>query len=264
MEKTKDYLRIALIIASLVGAYALLSYAGNYSLSVVSSSAPSLWISEEGKGTAAPDIASFTFQVVTEGDLNVATVQEANTEKTNAAIDFVKNEGGVETGDIETLGYQISPRYQAYACNAKLYSAEAMVTACPPASIVGYTVTQSVEVKVRDFEKIGSLLTGVVRNGANSVSNLSFRIDDLTEVQNQARAEAIRKAKAKAVSMAKAGGFRLGRLLSFNEDTPYYPVYYGKDMAMGMGGAEISAAPRIEAGSQEVSVRVTLRYQIKN
>lgn len=47
--------------------------------------------------------------------------------------------------------------------------------------------------------------------------------------------------------------------------TNYYPVYYGKDLAVGLGGAEsVSAAPRIEAGSQEVTVRVTLRYQIKN
>jgi len=263
MEKTKDYLRIALIVASLVGAYALFNYASNYSLSVVSSSAPSLWISEEGKATAVPDIASFTFKVVTEGDTNIGSLQKNNTEKIDAAIDYIKSEG-VDAKDITTLSYEITPRYRTYACTAGLYSAEVRVTACPPADIVGYAISQGVEVKVRDFEKIGGLLAGVVKNGANNVSNLSFRIDDLTDVQNQARAEAIKKAKEKAAGMAKAGGFRLGRLLSFNEDTPYYPVYYGKDMAMGMGGAETAAAPRIEAGSQEISVRVTLRYQIKN
>lgn len=265
MEKTKDYLRIALIVAVLMGGYAAFNYANNYSLSVVSSTAPSLSISEEGKATAVPDIASFTFKVITEGDTNVGDLQKANTEKTNAVIDFIKSEN-VDVEDIKTLNYDISPRYRTYACTAGLYSAEIRVTACPPADIVGYAITQSVEVKVRDFEKIGSLLSGVVEKGANSVSSLTFKIDDLTDVQNQARAEAINKAKGKAAGMAKAGGFRLGRLLSFYEDAPYYPVYYGKEMSMsiGMGGDSVSAAPRIEAGSQEVTVRVTLRYQIKN
>ena len=179
-------------------------------------------------------------------------------------IDFVKGEG-VDAKDIKTLSYEIKPRYRTYACTAGLYSAEVQVTACPPADIVGYAITQGLEVKIRDFEKIGSLLSGVVENGANSVSGLSFRIDDLTDIQNQARAEAIQKAKSKAVDVAKASGFRLGRLLSFDENSSDYPVYYGKDLAMGLGGAEsVSAAPRIEAGSQEISVRVTLRYQIKN
>lgn len=265
MEKTKDYLRIALIVAVLMGGYAAVNYVNNYSLSVVSSTAPSLSISEEGKATAVPDVAGFTFRVITEGDTNVGALQKANTEKTNAVIDFVKSED-VDVEDIKTLNYDISPRYRTYACTAGLYSVEARVTACPPADIVGYAITQSVEVKVRDFDKIGSLLSGVVEKGANSVSSLTFKIDDLTDVQNQARAEAINKAKSKAAGMAKAGGFRLGRLLSFYEDAPYYPVYYGKEMSMavGMGGDSISPAPRIEAGSQEISVRVTLRYQIKN
>lgn len=262
MEKTKDYLRIALIIVALVGAYVLLNYVSSYSLSVASSSGPSLWISEEGKATAVPDVAGFAFQVITEGDTNVGALQETNTEKINKAIDFIKSEG-VEAKDIKTSSYEITPRYQTYACTANLYSAEIRVTACPPSDIVGYSIKQSVEIKVRNFEKIGALLTGVVQNGANSVSSLNFNIDDLTGLQNQARAEAINKAKAKAAAMAKAGGFRLGRLLSFDENTPYYPVYSAKEMTLGMGG-DGAVAPRIEPGSQEISVRVTLRYQIKN
>ncbi len=262
-ERFRDYLRIALIVGVLAAAYAVVSYANNYSLSVISSSAPSIMVSESSKATAVPDVASFTFQVITEGDTNVGALQKTNSEKTNAVIDFVKGEG-VAAADIKTLNYAISPRYQTYACNNGLYSAAVMVTACPPAEIVGYSINQSVEVKVRDFEKIGSLLGGIVKNGANSVSSLAFKIDDLTEIQNQARAEAIQKARIKAEKLAKDAGFRLGHLLSFNEDTPYYPVFYGKDSVMGMGGAPAATVPQVEPGSQEVTVTVNLRYEIRN
>ena len=141
------------------------------------------------------------------------------------------------------------------------YSSEA--TACPPPEIVGYTVQQTVSVKVRDFSKVGSLLSEVVQSGANSVSQLSFTLDDPTEVQNQARAEAIQKAKDKAKSIAKAGRFDLGRLLSIEEGEGYYPVY-----KYGLGGAESMAmdaapAPTIQPGSQDIQVTVTLRYEIE-
>src|SRR3989344_4025160 len=88
----------------------------------------------------------------------------------------------------------------------------------------------------------------------------SFVIDDQTLVQDQARNEAIAKAKTKAVSIAKAGGFRLGRLLSIEEGST--PIYYGYE-TMKAAGAGGEAAPTIEAGSQEVTVTMTLRYEIQ-
>ncbi len=64
--------------------------------------------------------------------------------------------------------------------------------------------------------------------------------------------------------MAKAGGFSVGRLLSIDESGAQ-PVYY----AYGMGGADMAMksaavpAPTIEPGSQDVTVTVTLRYEIR-
>ena len=74
----------------------------------------------------------------------------------------------------------------------------------------------------------------------------------------------IQKAKEKAKAVARAGDFRLGRLLSIQEGGfPYLPVYERADI--GFGGAAPSAvsAPAIEPGSQEVKVSVTLVYEIR-
>lgn len=259
-NKIKDYLGVAVIIVLLFAAYAALSYVKTYSRSIQPSSFRSFSVSAEGKIVAVPDVAQFTFGVKTEGGLNIADLQKENTEKVNKAIEFVKA-NGVEAKDIKTTNYSLNPRYQYYSCPRP----ETGATPCPPAEIVGYTINQTVSVKIRDFAKIGDILSGVIENGANEVSSLSFAIDDQTLIQDQARNEAIAKAKTRAVSVAKAGGFRLGRLLSIEEGA--MPVYYDYAMtkSMGLGGAaaESLPAPAIEAGSQEITVTMTLRYEIE-
>ena len=253
-NKIKDYLGIAIIVAILVLAAAGYMYARAYSKIVEPSSFRSFTVLGEGKANAIPDIAEFSFSVVTQGGKDIAASKKENTDKMNAAIDFVKSKG-VEAKDIKTQSYNLEPRY-TYCYNDR--------GICPPSEIVGYTITQNVLIKVRDFTKIGDILTGVVERGANQTSNLSFKIDDETSVQNEARAEAIKKAQDKAKSMAKAGGFGIGRLLSIDENNYPMPIYYSKAMGIGGGVSEAaSVAPTIEPGSQEITINVTMRYEIK-
>lgn len=253
----KNGLWIAVIIAVLALGYAALSYVNSYGKSIQPSSFRSFSVTGEGKATSIPDVAEFAFTVITEGGKDIAALQAQNTAKVNKAIEFVKSKD-VDGKDIKTQYYNINPRYETYECRTNV--------PCPPASIVGYTITQSVDVKIRDFGKIGDIMTGVVSSGANQVGSLSFTIDDPTSVQNEARAEAISKAKEKAESMAKAGDFRIGRLISIQEG--YYP-YRAYD-SYGVGGMGISAtkaesapSPMIEPGSQEVDITVTMQYEIK-
>lgn len=236
--------------------FAALQYSSAYSRSIQPSSFRSFSVSGEGKSIGIPDVAEFSFAVVTQGGKDIGALQTDNTEKANAVIAFVKS-NGVESKDIKTEAYDLSPRYQYANCGG--YNNNSV---CPPPEIVGYTVTQAVSIKVRDFTKTGTILSGVIGKGANSVSQLNFKIDDPTEVQNMARAEAVEKAKAKAVSIAKAGGFRIGRLLSIEEGGGYYPAYYERGIGIA---ADAAGAPKttIEPGSEDVNVTVTLRYEIR-
>lgn len=262
-HKIQNYLGIAIIAAILMVGVSALSYASYYGKSIEPGSYRSFSASGEGKVVGVPDVAQFSFSVITEGGTDIAKLQTENTNKINKIIAFVKSKG-VEAKDIETQNYDLQPRYQHYNC-APVYRplSEGGSKVCPPAEIVGYTITQSVSVKVRDFTKTGEILAGVVANGANSTSNLSFKIDDPTELRNQARAEAIAKAKANAKSIASAGGFRLGRLLSIDEGG-YFP-YYKESVGRGYdaaGGIAATPAPSIEPGSDDIVVTVTLRYEI--
>ncbi len=259
-ERVSWLKQAAATVALLAVAYAVVVYAGAYARSAEPSNFRSFSVTAEGRAIGVPDVAKFTFSVVTEGGTDLAALQAQNTEKVNAAIAYLKSKS-IDAKDIKTSQYSVSPRYQYYDCS-RLYGG---ATPCPPPEIVGYTVTQSVSVKVRDFTIAGDVLSGVVASGANSVSELQFAVDDPTALQDAAREEAIGKARVRAYAVASAGGFSVGRLLGIEESgsRPVYPMYmesaaYGKG-----GGPDTAPSPAIEPGSEDVTVAVTLRYEIR-
>lgn len=259
-NKIKNYLGFAIIIGVIAFSTAMLSYVRSYSRSIEPSTFRSFSVSGEGKVVAIPDVAQFTFSLITQGGKDIAALQRENTDKVNAIIGFIKSKN-IEAKDIKTQNYNLDPRYQYFSCPFESRDAKP----CPPPEIVGYMITQTVSVKIRDFSKIGDVLAGVVEKGANNVSQLSFEIDEPTKIQNEAREEAIKKAKEKANLIAKAGGFKIGRLLSINEG--FSPIPVGRhflDMeAKGGASSAPLPAPVIEPGSQEVFVNVNLIYEIR-
>ncbi len=212
-------------------------------------------VSAEGKATVAPDIARLSFSVVTEGK-DPKVIQEENTKKMNSAIEFVKA-SGVEDKDIKTSNYNLYPRYY--------YDPKPLGTVESP-SIIGYTVTQTVSVKVRDLEKVGEILGGLPGKGINQIEQVTFDIDDPDRYLNEAREEAFTKARDKAEAMARMNNSRIRRVITFSEGGGGYPIpiYYKAEMASdGRGGAVGAPAPALEPGSQDVTVSVSVTYEIK-
>ncbi|KKU14509.1 hypothetical protein A3I34_02530 [Candidatus Jorgensenbacteria bacterium RIFCSPLOWO2_02_FULL_45_12] len=262
-EKLKVYGGGAKILAMLMVAGAAWSYASSYAKQIDPASMRTFSVSGDGKVVTVPDVAAFTFSVITEGGKNVSALQKENVDKVGSAIDFLKS-SGVEEKDIKTQAYNVEPRYEYYSCGVT-YSSKG--EACPPPQIVGYTVRQSVGVKVRNFDKIGDVMAGVVEKGANSTSDFQFTIDDPTSILADARAQAIEKAKDKAEQVAKTAGFSIGKLVSIDEGG-YIPAAYrnakitSSPEVYGMGGGADSSVA-VEPGSQDITVSVTLRYEIK-
>lgn len=255
-NKIKDVLGLSLILLIAVSVISLLSFTYSFKKSIADS-APSFAVSGEGKVVAVPDVAQFSFSVITEGDEDLADLQAENTEKVNGIISYLKD-NGVEEKDIKTSNYNVNPRYTYFSC------VDDGRGGCKPPEIAGYTVSQNVSVKVRDLDNTGGLLGGVVENGANSVSQLNFTIDDPDALKAQAREEAFTKAQEKAKSLAKAGDFKLGKLISVVEGGGGgYPVPFAMDRAIGSSGEESAPAPEVEPGSQDIVVTVTLQYEIK-
>ena len=255
--KIKDIVGIVLVIVLLLAGYSAFSYARSYDKSVYP---PAFSVTGEGKVVAVPDVAQFSFSIISQGDKDIDSLQTDNTTKANAVISFLKKEG-IDEEDIKTSQYSINPRYN-------FNQPRALSVSGPSDEIIGYTISQSVEVKIKDFSKIGTVLNGAVEAGANSVSSFRFTFDDPIALTNEARVEAIAEAKRKAKLIAKASGFRIGRLLSIEEGG--FSPYDNYNSKFGFGGAYDSVetvgvlAPSIEPGSEELVVSVTLRYEIKD
>ena len=210
---------------------------------------------EEGKVIAKPDIAKISFSVVTQGT-QAAVVQLENNQKMQKVIDFVKKQGIIDK-DIQTTNYSLNPQYDYYWC--KTSSVKPYIS-CPP-KIIGYELSQSVEVKIKDFDKINIIIGGLSDAGANQISNISFSIDEPEDYKNQARIEALKKIEKRAQLLSKETSFKLGKIVSVSE-SGIYPIYRETMMKAESSGGTMVPAP-IETGTQEITVTLTVSYEIK-
>lgn len=219
-------------------------------------------VSGMGEVFAVPDQATFSVTVREEG-ADVADAQEKATEKSNAIIKYLKDQG-VEEENIKTISYNVNPKYeweQAASCDRGY---------CPPGrqTLVGFEVWQSLEVKVDDPKKAGDLLSGVGSKGASEVSGLSFTIEDEDELKAEARDMAIAEAREKADQLAAQLGVSIVRVVGFYEDAGGYQPYYGKggasfDMAVRSEAAMVAPAPDLPAGENKIVSNVNVTYEIR-
>lgn len=205
-------------------------------------------VTGEGKAFIVPDIAVVSFGITKEGTDIPLLVTKTN-EEMNAIIKGIKDLG-VNEKDIRTTQYSLNPRYEyPEKTGERIFK--------------GYEMDQTINVKIRDFKKIGDIYNIATSNGANVVGDLYFSVDNPEKVQQEARTKAIEQAKTKANSITNASGLRLSRLINVNDGYyPYYSATYEK--AVGMGGSEVNSAPApdIQPGQQEVDMTVTLTYRV--
>ena len=211
--------------------------------------------SAEGKIVAKPDVALITVSVVTQ-DVDANKVQADNNKKMTAVVNFLKN-NGIKEDDIKTSAYSLNPQYDYTWCR----KSKDDTRYCSP-KIIGYELTQSVEVKIRDFNKINIIIGGLSDAGANQISNISFSIDEPEDYKNQARIEALKKIEKRAQLLSKETSLRLGKIMSVSESGIFpSPIY--RDLKATVGSTEDLPSAPIETGTQEITVTLTVSYEIK-
>lgn len=209
----------------------------------------------EGEAFAVPDVARFTYAVVEQGN-TVSEAQELATEKWNSILEYLEDEGIAEE-DVKTIGFNISPVYERQSSNSGFRPPEV------DREIVGYTVRQTAEVKVRDTENVGAVLSGVGERDVRNLSGLSLTVEDEEEVRAQARTQAIEHAREKAESLARALDVRLGDVVGFQESNvfPYSPRGLGMEFA-DEAMEEGTSTPEIPMGENRIVVDVEVTFQI--
>lgn len=205
-------------------------------------------VTAEGKVTVEPDIAKVYFSVVSEG-ANPESLAEMNNKKMNTAIDFLKSQG-IDGKDIKTTQYNLTPKYVYDDKNHRSY-------------ISGYQLTQTVLVKVKDLSQTAKIIGNLPTLGINQIGSISFEIDDPEKYLSEARDKAFEKAREKARVMAEKNGIHLGSLISFSEYQGGGPIPYYSALGKGAIESAQTLAPSIQPGSEEVSVNVSMTYEIK-
>jgi uncharacterized protein YggE len=136
---------------------------------------------------------------------------------------------------------------------------------CVPGKSVfaGYTVAQSITVKVRNVENAGKVIDGVASVGVGTLGEVSFGTEHPESIHATVRDEAITKARADAQRIASALGVRLGKAISFSEQGGSMPVPMYDRYAITKVSAAGEAAPNLITGQNTIQVSVQVTYQIR-
>lgn len=201
-------------------------------------------VSVTGNGviTGTPDQATIYVGVRTDAATSAAALTD-NNEQMTALINTLKS-AGVAARDIQTSDFSIYPRYND-GTNGEL-------------RVVGYEVSNSVHITVRDLTKLGTVLDAAVRAGGNQVSGISFGFSDPAALVEQARAQAVANARDNAEQLASLSDAELGAVITINESMNNYPTPIYRD---AMAQAEMSVVP-IESGQSSVNVSVNITYEL--
>jgi uncharacterized protein YggE len=161
----------------------------------------------------------------------------ANAEKAARVIEALRSAGVAKQG-LQTADVSVSPRWNDQGRQD------------------GFTAHSSVQVKVREVGRAGSILDAAVAAGATETSGPSFDRGDRAELYRSALKAAFADARAKAGTLAGEAGASLGRVLRIEES----PAASGP-APMYATAMERSPTP-VEPGTQEVQATISVTFSL--
>lgn len=200
-------------------------------------------ISVEGtsKIEVKPDYAEIQIEVVTQaGELEQA--QSDNALKMNQVIQSLLATD-IEQSDIQTAYYTVFPRYD-YIEGKQVFR--------------GYEVTNALTVEVHDINDVGMVIDTALKNGANRIVHLEFKLENEALYYQQALQSALQNAheKAFAISSSLRLGFMPVPIEIVEQTTGGGPVLY---KAVSMTQSSVSTP--IEQGTIMVEAALKVKYQ---
>ena len=211
---------------------------------------PRILVTGQGSVDIAPDMAVLSLTVSREAETARAAL-DANSSAMKEVLAAMKAEG-IAARDLQTSGFSIQPRY--------IYPSPKSGQREPP-RIVGYTVRNSLTVRVRDIENVGAILDKSVTLGVNEGGNISFTNADTSVPITQARTLAVKDAIAKANTLAEAAGVKTGKLLEISEQSFMPRPMQMARSSMAMGDA--AEAVPVATGENTYRVSVNVSFAIE-
>jgi uncharacterized protein YggE len=210
----------------------------------------SIRVTGEGVAHIAPDMAILELSVMREAATARAAL-DANSAAMEKVMAAMRAEG-IEDRDLQTANFSIQPKY--HYLTAKPGSQR------PSPELVGYTVRNSLNVRVRELAKVGAILDKSVTLGVNEGGNIRFTNADPSAAIEQARIKAVAAAVAKVKTLATAAGVKPGAFLEISEQS-YTPQPMRMARAEGMMASDAASVP-IATGENSYRVRVDIAVEI--
>ena len=113
-----------------------------------------------------------------------------------------------------------------------------------------YLVANAISVKTPNFSSVNDMVKQFYKEGATSVTNISYLPEDEAATEQEARKDAVAKAHSNAVAIAKSVGKSVGRVVSIADDQA--------------GASSTVSNALVDAQSQiVVNKTVTVAYEIR-
>ncbi|MCP3734337.1 SIMPL domain-containing protein [Sphingomonas sp. RP10(2022)] len=204
-------------------------------------------VSAEGRTTRVPDLATIRAGVVSQAPTAAAALAD-NAQRMARVIAALKR-AGIAPRDIATANVALSPQYRYTEGQAP--------------AITGYQANNTVSVRFRDVAKAGSVLDALVAEGANQIDGPNLSLDKPEAALDEARTDAVRRARARADLYAAAAGMKVARVISIAEagqddgGSPIRPQFMARAM-------KADAAPtEIAPGEKDVTVTLSVRFLLQ-
>ena len=227
------------------------SFAGVPQLQTSNSQA-GIWVTGEGTITMEPDLAVLNIGVETTGE----TVGEANGDAARAmdAIVTALGDLGIEGVDVQTRSFNIFPMYEYGEVfeNGRRINKQ---------TLVGYRVSNSASIKIRNLEAVGEVIDKVASAGgdATRINGISFTVEDPKPFMEQLREMAVIDAIAKADQFAFLTNVVRGSLVFISESGRGGSVVQNQDFGLRMAFAEAAPAPSTSISGGELELRLSVQ-----
>jgi len=215
--------------------------------STLSEEATQKTISLTGAGTASATADEATIRMGVEVTKDSAAEAISDNAESMAGVIDALLLHGISEDDIQTTSYSVYPQYD--------WTEDGRV-------LLGYTVTNMVQVTVKDLDIVGDVIDAAGSAGANRMDGISFGLSDakMQELKNTAYVLALGDATDKADLIAETLGLTISGVQSVTENS-YVPARTYVEIAEMGGDMAMSRAPTpIISGDLSVSVNVHIVF----
>ena len=205
---------------------------------------PILSVDGSGQASATPDEATVAIGVTTHAG-DAARAQNDNA-WTSGQIQKAMQGLGIADKDMQTRNYSFRPTYREETNHQN--------------EINGYTVDNTILVRVHDVQKTGKVIDAALKSGANEISSLDFSASNTEGVRREALEQAIADARDKANIIARGLGKRIVGIQNVSESTGSIGPRHFNGGYMVMAAMGKAADTAIQPGSLSLSATVHIDF----